>query len=100
MACAQPNLTRAWIDHEITSRWHPVPLYVGLQAAGSGCGSRTLSLNTAQAHSEGLAAAGDAVTQAKRIGISPGNPIYYDMEGTRPGGPTPPRCSPSSPAGL
>ena len=26
----------------------PVPLYVGLQAAGSGCGCRTLSLNTAR----------------------------------------------------
>lgn len=86
MACAQPNLTRAWIDHEIVSRWHPVPLYVGLQAAGSGCGCRSLSLNTAQAHSEGLAAASDAVTQAKRIGISPGNPIYYDMEGHSTGG--------------
>jgi hypothetical protein len=86
MACAQPNLTKAWIHHDIASRWHPVPLYVGLQAAGSGCGCRTLSLNTARARSEGLAAAGDAVTQAKRIGISPGNPIYYDMEGHSTGG--------------
>lgn len=86
MACAQPNLTRAWVEHEIASRWHPVPLYVGLQAAGSGCGCRSLSRNTARARSEGMAAAGDAVTRAQRIGISPGNPIYYDMEGHSTGG--------------
>jgi hypothetical protein len=86
MACAQPNLTRNWIKHEIASGWHPAPLYVGLQAAGSGCGCRTLSLNTAQAHSEGIAAGRDAVTHAKRLGILPGNPIYYDMEGHSTGG--------------
>src|SRR5207248_5967426 len=61
-------------------------LYVGLQAQGSGCGCRTLSLNPAQAHSEGLAAARDAVLHAKRLGILPGNPIYYDMEGHSTGG--------------
>jgi hypothetical protein len=59
---------------------------VGLQAEGSGCGCRTLSLNTAQAHSEGIAAAHDAVAHAKRLGILPGNPIYYDMEGHSTGG--------------
>ena len=32
MACAQPNLTKGWVNHEIASGWHPVPLYVGLQA--------------------------------------------------------------------
>lgn len=51
MACAQPNLTRTWMKHEIASGWHPAPLYVGLQAWGSGCGCCTLSLSTAQAHS-------------------------------------------------
>jgi hypothetical protein len=86
MACAQPNLTRTWIKHQIASGWHPAPLYVGLQAAGSGCGCRTLSLNTAQAHSEGIAAGRDAVAHAKRLGILPGNPIYYDMEGHSTGG--------------
>jgi Domain of unknown function (DUF1906) len=86
MACAQPNLTRTWIKHEIASGWHPAPLYVGLQAEGSGCGCHTLSLNTAQAHSEGLAAARDAVAHAQRLGILPGNPIYYDMEGHSTGG--------------
>jgi hypothetical protein len=87
MACAQANLTRTWIKHEIASGWHPAPLYVGLQAAGSGCGCRTLSVNTAQAHSQGLTAARGAVARAKRLGILPGNPIYYDMEGHSSGGP-------------
>jgi hypothetical protein len=86
MACAQPNLTRTWIKRETASGWHPAPLYVGLQAQGSGCGCRTLSLNTAQSHSEGLAAARDAVAHAKRLGILAGNPIYYDMEGHSTGG--------------
>ena len=40
-----------------------------------------MSANTAQAKHQGEAAASTAVAQAKRLGILPGNPIYYDIEG-------------------
>ena len=32
MACAQANLTKGWVSHEIASGWHPFPLWVGPQA--------------------------------------------------------------------
>ena len=86
MACAQPSLTRAWMNHEIASGWHPAPLYVGLQAPFNKCGCQGVSTNTRTAHAEGIAAANDAVSHARRLGILPGNPIYYDMEGYADGG--------------
>ena len=45
-----------------------------------------MSTSTAQAKHQGAAAASIAVAQAKRLGILPGNPIYYDMEGYVTGG--------------
>ncbi len=81
MACAQPNLTKGWISHEIASGWHPHPTWVGPQAPNNLCGCRAMSTNTAHAKHQGEAAASTAVAQAKRRGILPGNPIYYDMEG-------------------
>jgi Domain of unknown function (DUF1906) len=79
VACSQPNLSAAWVSQESTAGWHLIPTYVGLQAAGSGCGCATI--NKANASSQGSAAATDAVNQASALGIGPGNPIYYDMEG-------------------
>lgn len=89
-ACAQPNLTRSWIRHEIASGWHPHPTWVGPQAPNNLCGCRAMSANTTQAKHQGEAAASTAVHQAKRRGILPGNPIYYDMEGYARGAPNTP----------
>ena len=85
-ACAQPNLTKNWVSHEIVSGWHPLPIYVGPQAPSNLCGCAGASTNPSKAKTQGGAAAGDAVRRAQRLGIPPGNPIYYDMEGYATGG--------------
>jgi hypothetical protein len=89
-ACAQPNLTRGWIAHEIASGWHPLPMWVGPQAPNNLCGCRPMSAITTQAKHQGGAAASTAVRQAQKLGILPGNPIYYDMEGYATGPPNTP----------
>lgn len=79
--CAQPNLNKAWVDLETAAGWHLIPIWVGLQAHFNGCGCRGMNRGTSLAHTEGERAASSAVTQAQLVGIGPGNPIYYDMEG-------------------
>jgi hypothetical protein len=80
-ACLQHNLTSSWVSSEIHSGWHPVPLYVGLQAPQNGCGCQAMSTKSTTAKRQGRAAAADAVTQAQSLGIPAGNAIYDDMEG-------------------
>ena len=88
MACAQPNLTPEWVSAESAAGWHLIPTYVGLQAPRNGCGCAAITPSKALA--EGTAAASDAVNRANAVGIGPGNPIYFDMEGyTRGGSNTP-----------
>jgi hypothetical protein len=77
-ACAQPNLSSAWVAQESAAGWVLLPIYVGLQAPNNGCGCAAIV--PAQASAEGTAAADDAVNQAEAVGLSPGNPIYDDME--------------------
>ena len=84
MACAQPNLTAAWVSAQSAAGWHLIPTYVGLQAPSNGCGCA--AINPSRASLEGAAAASDAVKQAAALGIGPGNPIYFDMEGYTRGG--------------
>jgi hypothetical protein len=70
-ACAQPNLTAAWVAQQAAAGWHFMPIYVGLQAEFGQITSPA---------SQAVAAAEDAVTQAAALGFGPGTPIYYDME--------------------
>jgi Rv2525c-like, glycoside hydrolase-like domain len=84
MACAQPNLTSAWVDAEASAGWHLIPTYVGLQAPGGCC----KAIVPSQAQAEGTAAANDAVAHAQAVGIGPGSPIYFDMENYTRGGTT------------
>ena len=85
-ACIGGNLTPSWVSTESAAGWHMIPLYVGLQAPGNGCGCAAMSTTVTSgaymtAATQGTAAAQDAVSQAQALGIGPGNPIYYDMEG-------------------
>jgi hypothetical protein len=83
-ACSQPNLTSTWVASVLASGWVLIPTYVGLQAPADNCGCA--SINPAQATAQGVAAADDAIAQAAALGIGPGNPIYFDMEGYATGG--------------
>jgi hypothetical protein len=77
-ACAQPNLTSAWLRHTAAQGWHFIPLYVGPQAAFG-------ELSMKSSASQGIAAATDAAGRAQQLGFAPTSPIYYDMEGYLPG---------------
>ncbi len=84
-ACLGGNLNASWVSTESAAGWHLLPLYVGLQAPGNGCGCQALSTTLtngqyATAASQGTAAAQDAVAQAQALGLGSGNPIYFDME--------------------
>jgi Domain of unknown function (DUF1906) len=70
-ACAQPNLTAAWVAQQAAAGWRFVPIYVGPQAEYNQLTSPA---------SQAVAAAEDAVTQAAALGFGPGTPVYYDME--------------------
>lgn len=74
-ACAQANLTPAWVRQEAQNGWHFLPLYAGPQAAFG-------EIRTPAA--QGASAAADAVAQAQRLGFGPATPIYYDMEAYPP----------------
>jgi Domain of unknown function (DUF1906) len=79
-ACSQPNLTSGWVAEQVARGWHLIPTYVGLQAPTSSCSS-CAKLSAGSATLQGAAAADDAVERAREIGIGPGSPIYFDMEG-------------------
>lgn len=70
-ACAQPNLTAAWVAQQATAGWHFLPLYAGPQAL----------LNEITApQSQAVQAADDAVAQAAALGFTRGSVLYYDLE--------------------
>lgn len=74
-ACAQPNLTRSWLQASAAGGWHFIPTYVGPQA------------EFGEIHhpaAQGRAAADDAVTLARQLGFGAQTPLYYDMEAYLP----------------
>jgi hypothetical protein len=77
--CAQPNLTSTWVSQVTTMGWRLLPIYVGKQAP---CTNRTgaTKFTSSNAATQGTAAATDAITQLKSLGMVPGSPVYYDME--------------------
>ena len=77
--CSQPNLTSSWVSRQVEAGWYLIPTYVGLQAPTSACSS-CAKISPSQATAQGNAAASDAVAQAAALGMSPGSPIYNDME--------------------
>lgn len=77
--CSQPNLTASWVSEQIAAGWNLIPTYVGLQAPTSSCSS-CAKLSSSAATAQGVAAASDAVEQARAVAIGPGSPIYFDME--------------------
>jgi hypothetical protein len=77
-ACAGGNLTAGWLQTVAGLGWGVLPTYVGPQAP---CwGSRGVLVNPGTAAAQGRAAAADAVSDARAVGLAAGSPIYYDME--------------------
>lgn len=83
--CTQANLTAAWVDEQRRAGWHLIPLYVGPQASCTGATKKKYLINNAQAGTQGAAAAQDAATQARLLGLAPQSVLIYDMEAYRTG---------------
>jgi Rv2525c-like, glycoside hydrolase-like domain len=80
-ACGQPNLTAGWVNTVHSWGYGLIPTYVGLQAWCTFAGGvATMSGNLADAQSQGVGSAGDAVSNAQARGLGPGTPIYFDLE--------------------
>ncbi|TWG22757.1 uncharacterized protein DUF1906 [Micromonospora palomenae] len=75
--CAQANLTKEWVANQQAKGWRFFPLYVGLQAP---CSTYQRRIDPAQAAAQGRAAADDAVTKARGLGLPVQSTIILDME--------------------
>ncbi len=77
--CAQPQLTASWVSAVSVMGWRLLPVYKGLQAP---CGGKPTDkkITPTSAGAQGTAAADDAVTNAKALGLLSGSAIYDDME--------------------
>jgi Rv2525c-like, glycoside hydrolase-like domain/Putative peptidoglycan binding domain len=78
--CGQPNLTAAWVSQQVSSGWHLIPTYVGLQAPCTRFSNR-MSYDPGSARAQGRAEAHDAVAQAHSLGITRPSTVYSDVEG-------------------
>ncbi|MFF4349326.1 glycoside hydrolase domain-containing protein [Streptomyces sp. NPDC001530] len=79
--CAQPQLTASWVASVSQLKWRLLPIHKGLQPP---CGARPtdakISTSPATAKSQGTAAAQEAITAAKSLGMLPGSALYNDIE--------------------
>jgi hypothetical protein len=77
--CSQSQLTASWVSSVSGLGWRLLPVYKGLQAP---CGGKPTDekILPASAGSQGTAAADDAVTNARALGLLSGSAIYADME--------------------
>jgi len=71
-ACAQPNLTAAWVAQQAAANWHFLPLYVGPQFVPTN--------HITAPQTQAAQAADDAVAQAAALGFTSGSVLYYDLE--------------------
>jgi hypothetical protein len=78
-ACAPGNLSAGWVQTVAGLGWGVLPTYVGPQAPCWG-GGRGVLIDPGKAVAEGIAAAADAISDARAVGLVAGAPIYYDME--------------------
>lgn len=71
-ACAQANLTAAWVAQQAAANWHFLPLYVGPQFVPSN--------QITAPQTQAAQAADDAAAQAAALGFTAGSVLYYDLE--------------------
>jgi hypothetical protein len=77
--CANAGLTSDWVAGALAGGWNLIPTYVGLQAPCISNQKRA-RFTAANAQSQGVGAADDAIAAAALLGLPAGSPIYYDME--------------------
>ncbi|MGC0328473.1 uncharacterized protein YraI [Streptomyces sp. SAI-170] len=79
--CSQPELTASWVASVSQLRWRLLPIHKGLQPP---CGARPsdakISRTLSTARSQGTAAATQAISAAKALGMLPGSALYNDIE--------------------
>jgi uncharacterized protein YraI len=79
--CQQTNLTASWVAAASRLSWRFLLIYKGLQpACGGKVTDQKISLNLANAASQGTAAANDADAQRGVLGLAKGSAIYNDIE--------------------
>jgi hypothetical protein len=80
-ACAQPNLTSAWVDGTTAMGWGLMPIWVGPQAPCTTLGSTTkLPADEFYALLAGYNEAIAAANRMNSLGFTWLAPVYYDME--------------------
>jgi hypothetical protein len=86
----QPNLTPAWVSHQLENGWRLLPITLGPQASCHPAFPRygndpTIRTNSADnyraARKQARAEADTAVAAAQRLGITEGSTLWYDLEG-------------------
>ena len=78
----QPNLTATWVAQQQAAGWHLMPIYLGPQASCTTSNKINLIVNS-QAAAMGRAAADDAATRARALGLARDSVLIYDMEAYR-----------------
>jgi hypothetical protein len=76
-ACAQPNLSAAWVTAVEAEGWRLLPIYVGAQAP---CSDAQARIDPLAAAPQGTQSADDAIADAGALALGLGAPLYYDME--------------------
>ncbi|MET9020578.1 glycoside hydrolase domain-containing protein [Actinopolymorpha sp. NPDC004070] len=79
-ACPDGNLSAGWVRTVAGMGWKLTPIYVGRQAPCALQGDLG-PIRTTNPGGQGVAAAEDAIADARRFGLAPGSTIYNDMEG-------------------
>ncbi|MFE9630330.1 DUF1906 domain-containing protein [Streptomyces sp. NPDC006463] len=77
-ACAQPQLTAAWVRRQAEAGWHLMPIWVGRQPWNSS--STGLSTDPSEADEQGRSAAEGAAAAAGSLGLEAGTVLYNDLE--------------------
>lgn len=84
-ACAQPNLTRRWVQRQRAHGWQMLPIWVGPQASCAQYRHRISPRRGARglypvARSQGVRSARGAKAAARALGIPKGSTLWYDLE--------------------
>ncbi|GAB3745175.1 hypothetical protein GCM10027598_81280 [Amycolatopsis oliviviridis] len=79
-ACAQPNLTAAWVANQAARGWRFILTDVGRQAPCTGYRLK-MSTDPSTARQQGKDAAASAIAANTALGFGPGSVIYSDIEG-------------------